>query len=456
MTNAKVFKDELLLLFMLKIIPELNLERILGDCSTASPEFTEFIKPRVSFSTRHPVGSLLPEGSFRTPSDIQGGEPVIASGTFHGGEKSAPGTWHDGSFVGDRIPVVQNSSVQFRNAVKDDHRRVLIFPDTNIYISHPNFLGALGSQCKTKNRKRAVKVGNNIMTSPRYDLDQLTIVGEELQSGGLTRYNNALPRDLESGVNSVLSRCVLPGVINDEVRKFYDIASKEFLGLVNDLSNYYASKGPGARVGPVVDAYMSECGMKFANSNSRNTYCAMLNKLLNNQNAGNATNYVADKILALTNFGVNFFSGNDKSILLSADADLGAVEHIVYNNVLPAYIAQNMAETVNAEAPLKALGVDWANDSEVKSKVRQLINSGLNSLDNGSYRSQTNLIYDCRNGNVVSSFVHPAIRSFVEDQSVRYAKSYVVGKSMRDRMSPARVIKEMEANADRNFSQSYN
>jgi hypothetical protein len=131
------------------------------------------------------------------------------------------------------------------------------------------------------------------------------------------------------------------------------------------------------------------------------------------------------------------------------------MEHIVYNNVLPAYLAQNMADTINAHAPVGLMKVDWANDSEVKSKIRQLINEGLDCLGPSCSRTQTNLIYNCVNAEVISNGVHPAIRSFVEDQSVRYAKSYVVWRSIRDRVSPARVIRELEANADRVFTREY-
>ncbi len=54
------------------------------------------------------------------------------------------------------------------------------------------------------------------------------------------------------------------------------------------------------------------------------------------------------------------------------------------------------------------------------------------------------MIYNCRTGEISASYVHPKVRNFIFDKAVGLANSYVVERSILDRISPARFLKSLE------------
>jgi hypothetical protein len=311
-------------------------------------------------------------------------------------------------------------------------KTVHMFPDTQLFSTDlPVFL-AFQERERTRSGKK-----------PKVDVEALTITREELMQNGLKRYD-VIPVELYRGENSLLKRCQnLPSWANGEIRSFYDIATASFEELIHGLFAFQdISQGnPG---GLVAQAYMSDRKMKFPNG-TQQAYHAMFTKLLQKRSKGNEFNYIADKILGLTNFGVNFFSYNDISVVLTADGDFKAIEHFIYNKVLPRYIAESARKTVEQHAPGRwtNLGITENGLAKLENWAREHIPAGLEA-NPSDYRQLTNVIYNCQNGEIYTGYVHPRIKDFVFDKSVGLAKAYVAEKSIRDRVSVAKVLSMLE------------
>jgi hypothetical protein len=385
---------------MIKILDGLNLEKIISDVSQASLEFRSFMAP---------------------PKKIDSFPAVLSSKIMVDGE------WIESSF-----------NEEDWDSVRGVQKTLRILLDTQLYrTTRPSLPTSLALQAREINLR---KVG------PQINIDQLTIVREELQQNGLRRYQ-VLPAELYRGENSLLKRCgFLPTWANQEIRSFYDVATNSFENLVKQLF-VFQDLNMEKSAGVVAQDYMADSNMRFKEG-MQQAYHEMFTKLLKKRLDGNEFNYVADKVLGLTNFGINFFSPNNKSILLTADGDFRAIEHFIYNTVLPKYIAKKAVETVEKYAPGRwtGLGISENGQKKLEKWAQEHIQAGL-GIAGDFNRQQTNLIYNCLNGQIYSGYVHPMIARFVYDDRIGLAKSYVAEKSLLDRISPARIIEKLDNNS---------
>lgn len=385
---------------MVKILDGLNLEKIISDVSQASLEFSSFMAPTKKID------------SF----------PAIL-----GNKIMVDGQWVDCSFSQEDLDLARGIKKTLR-----------ILLDTQLYrTTKPSLPTLLALQAREINSRQEL---------PQIHIDQLTIVREELEQNGLRRYQ-VIPAELYRGENSLLKRCgFLPAWANQEIRSFYDVATSSFENLVKRLFAFQdlnLEKSPGV----VAQDYMANRNLRFKEG-MQQAYHEMLTKLLKKRLEGNEFNYVADKVLGLTNFGINFFSSHNKSIVLTADGDFKAIEHFIYNTVLPKYIAKKAIETVEKYAPGRwtGLGISENGQKKLEKWAQEHLQAGLGIFGDCN-RQQTNLIYNCLNGQIYSGYVHPMIARFVYDDRIGLAKSYVAEKSLLDRISPTRIIEKLDNNS---------
>jgi hypothetical protein len=335
---------------------------------------------------------------------------------------------------------VSNASPEFKSLLRPEARQwdeffgeptVRIFPDTNIYSNKKEFIDCLNFQA----RNHPAKI----------EIDKLTIIDEELQQDGLKKYNNNLPECLFRGEKALLSKCIMPSELKEEVRQFYDIATQSYSGIVSSLFRFHDMHGD-LKNGVAAQDFMKSQKMKFKEG-MQQAYHSMFTDLLKNKEKGNETNYVADKILTLTNFGINFFSSRSASVVLTADGDLEALENFTWNNVLPKYVALRAEKLMDIEAPGRWLNLGIAGTDKLESWAKKQLRAGLELAKPEQHKQLTNIIYNCNSGNVYVGYVHLRIKDFVSDTTVGLAKSYVAERSILDRVDPNGLIQHAKDNA---------
>lgn len=419
-TNSKVFKYVLGRKEMVEIIKNLSLEKILNDVSQASPEMKQILYGKDPFSE----DSFVPIGSLMAEKPVLDGTEKVSSYSYSDIANANP---IPGTFGG---PHNLDSA---RNFGKTIH----IFPDTQLYKTY--LIAKLISEIGERKVRGVV---------PNINLEKLAVVHEELQQGGIRR-NGVIPAELYRGENSLVDSCrIFPSWANEEIREFYDVATRKFGGFVHGLFALQDKKMNEPN-GHVAQEYLDSNNMKFRDG-TQQAYHAMLTKLLQKRKDGNESNYVADKVLSLANFGVNFFSDSEKSIVLTADNDFKAIENFVYNTVLPSYLAGKSRDIMTKYVPYKIDQLKLRTPQGMKrfeDCFQQYLYAGL-ELNDCDQRQLTNVIYNCRTGETSVGYVHPMIRNFVFDKTVGLVKSYVAGQSILKNQSPKKTLQNIQEDPD--------
>ena len=399
---------------MVKLTSGLGLEKIFSDISLASPEFFDFMNANYK---PYDLGKFL---ATKTADGAQNEQNVWAD--------------YEQANVTTTVPKIH------------------LWLDTQICKQHGVTIGERTDVNLEHELAIESRNWNFTHSSPHVSLDLLTITREELKNGGLVKtYPNGLPVELYRGENSLLSRCnPLPMWARREIGTFYDIATQRFEELVKSLFTFQDEHNDESNAGIIASWFMNEQGMSFPkNDKSRvdlnQAYHGMFSGLINKRRKNNEYNYIADKILCLANFGVNFFSYNDRSIVLTADKDFNAIEHFIYQKVLPAYIAKKSSQGMEERAPGRwlNLGITANGLAKLEDWAGKQIKTGLEQCSDNQ-RMLTNLIYNCATGETYSGYVHPKIKEFILDSTVNLAKSYVAERSILGRLPVETVFNELE------------
>ncbi|MBD3313579.1 hypothetical protein GF345_03990 [Candidatus Woesearchaeota archaeon] len=206
--------------------------------------------------------------------------------------------------------------------------KIHMFPDSNIQID-----------------KSLLECFKNMGSEEAIVYDPIGIVKTESKPGGIRKkFKNGLPDQFFRGQKSLEKRCEnMTDTVEAEVTRFYDLILKYFAS-ENESLQKLVNQNPDSDPKNIA-------AMFLADRNQGEDYKKMVIKDIKNYRSGNKENNVADRVLASLCFGLNLIDSYNKSIVISKDSDLKCYFDLMYNEILPRFMADSAMDQMRKRNP---------------------------------------------------------------------------------------------------------